>query len=300
MPPPSSGGLAMQQILGILERQWETLSPNSPVDKRYVHTLVEAMKHAFADRAEWLADTKFTDVPMATLISESYIDELASRIDYTSTFESEHYGLHTQVPNDSGTSHISVVDQFGNAVACTETINLEFGSLLVIPKYGIVLNNEMDDFLTIPGKSNAFGLTQSDRNLPCPGKRPLSSMSPTIVLSNDGAVEAVAGASGGPRIITSTLQVLLNAMLFRMSAVDSVSQPRLHHQWLPNAIYLEEIWSDEITEQHLRDLGHQIRRRADIGNVQLILSVTQNDDNNSDRGYTAACDPRKGGSPAGW
>ncbi len=300
MPPPSSGGLAMQQILGILERHWDIISPASPTDKRYTHILVEAMKHAFADRAEWLADTRFTHVPIKTLTSETYIDDLSRRIDETQTYEPVNYGSHAQISNDSGTSHISVIDQYGNAVACTETINLEFGSLLVIPKYGIILNNEMDDFLTIPGKPNAFGLTQSDRNLPCPGKRPLSSMSPTIVLGSDGAVEAVAGASGGPRIITSTLQVLLNAILFKMDAVDAVAQPRLHHQWLPNAIYFEKMWTDEIAEQHLRDLGHQIRRRADIGNVQLIMRTTQNDDKSKDIGYTAACDPRKGGSPAGW
>lgn len=303
MPPPSSGGMAMQEIFGIVERHWDEVSHTSSSDPEYDHLLVEAMKHAFADRAEWLADDRFADVPTARLTSDGYIDELSSRFDPGRTLDSSAYGSRrsdgqgdssAQGIEDHGTSHLSVIDQWGNAVACTETINLEFGSLFVIPEYGIVMNNEMDDFLTKPGEANAFGLTQSDRNLPARGKRPLSSMSPTIVLDGDGGeVVAVVGASGGPRIITGTLQVLMNGLVFEMNARDGVGEARLHHQWMPNAVYVEGGWTDEASIGVLKEKGHEIRRRRDIGNVQLILRSRDG------AGYEAASDPRKGGEPAG-
>lgn len=299
-PPPSSGGVALQEIFGIVKRHWDDVSHDSPMDPEYDHLLVEAMKHAFADRAEWLADDRFADVPTAWLTSEDYIDELSSRFDSTRTLDSNAYGSRrgggpgdsVETIEDHGTSHLSVVDQWGNAVACTETINLEFGSLFVIPEYGIVMNNEMDDFLTTPGEANAFGLTQSDRNLAAAGKRPLSSMSPTIVLDGGGEVAAVAGASGGPRIITGTMQVLMNGLVFDMNARDAVGAPRLHHQWMPNAVYLEDGWTDEASIKVLEAKGHEIWRRRDIGNVQLILR------SRNGAGYEAASDPRKGGEPA--
>jgi len=295
--------MAMQEIFGIVERHWDEVSHTSSSDPEYDHLLVEAMKHAFADRAEWLADDRFADVPTARLTSDGYIDELSSRFDPGRTLDSSSYGSRrsdgqgdssAQGIEDHGTSHLSVIDQWGNAVACTETINLEFGSLFVIPEYGIVMNNEMDDFLTKPGEANAFGLTQSDRNLPARGKRPLSSMSPTIVLDGDGGeVVAVVGASGGPRIITGTLQVLMNGLVFEMNARDGVGEARLHHQWMPNAVYVEGGWTDEASIGVLKEKGHEIRRRRDIGNVQLILRSRDG------AGYEAASDPRKGGEPAG-
>ncbi|MFG0331567.1 MAG: gamma-glutamyltransferase [Phycisphaerales bacterium] len=292
MPPPSSGGIAMLQIFGILERHQIALNSARWNGPSYAHLVIEAMKHAFADRAEWLADDAFAPVPIDKLLDPVYLDELAARIDADRTFNLDHYGSRAPAGDDHGTSHLSVIDAEGNAVACTETINLEFGSLNVVPEYGIILNNEMDDFLTIPGQPNAFGLTQSDRNLPAPGKRPLSSMSPTIVIGADGRVELVAGASGGPRIITGTLQVVLNLLLFVDDPQAAVAAPRFHHQWAPNAVYLEDRWVDDETRSYLEDRGHEIRRRDGVGVVQVI---TRRGD-----GYSAASDPRKGGEPAGW
>jgi gamma-glutamyltranspeptidase/glutathione hydrolase len=176
------------------------------------------------------------------------------------------------------------------AVACTETINLTFGSLVEVPGFGFALNNEMDDFTTDPGAPNAFGLRQSDRNLPEPGKRPLSSMSPTIVLA-DGEVVLIAGASGGPRIITGTLQCILNCLWFGMTPGQALDAARFHHQWMPNVLQFERRWEDRKTMRALRKLGHKTERREEVGVVQLIRIDRD--------GIRAACDGRKGGHPAG-
>ncbi len=289
MPPPSSGGVTMIECLKILEAYgynfdipWH-LETNSGVRQQRALVLVEAMKHAFADRSRYLADAAFVDVPIDELLHEENIARMASRID-GGVHEPSYYGTSGVLPTDGGTSHVSVVDQWGGAVAMTETINLGFGSLVGVDEYGFVLNNEMDDFTTARGKPNAFGLVQSDRNLPAVGKRPLSSMSPTIVLDSDGQVFAVAGASGGPRIITATIQVLLNAM-GSMNAEDAVSAGRIHHQWLPDTLRVEQS-SAEMT-------GHRGELVDAIGNAQLILRDPDA------AGWQACSDPRKGGRPAG-
>jgi gamma-glutamyltranspeptidase/glutathione hydrolase len=290
MPPPSSGGVAMLQILGILgclDLDLTTLDLNQP---RYVHLVTEAMKHAFADRAEWLADTAFVDVPIDRLLSHSYLRERAAAFDPDGTLERFEYGSVTPAGEDAGTSHFCVIDSEGMAVACTETINLEFGSLVEVPGFGFALNNEMDDFTTIPGEPNAFGLRQSAKNLPEPGKRPLSSMSPTIVLDGD-EVALIAGASGGPRIITGTLQCVLDHLLFDISPERAVGQPRFHHQWMPNVLQFEHRWTDESTIRAMQRLGHETGRRDDVGVVQMITVGAT--------GIRAASDPRKGGRPAG-
>lgn len=294
MPLPSSGGIAMLETLGLLERHEADLDVATFNSAPYIHLVVEAMKHAFADRAEWLADDRFAEVPVQRLLSAGYLDELATRVDLNHTQLPDHYGSRTPLPVDHGTSHLGVVDQWGNAVACTETINLEFGSLTPLPEYGFILNNEMDDFLTIPGERNAFGLQQSDRNLPTPGKWPLSSMSPTIVLGADGRVEVVVGASGGPRIITGALQVLLDVLLFDMPAAEAVAAARFHHQWMPDVLQFEDRWTDEAAMDAMRARGHEVGRREDVGVVQVIRRAT------GQPGWTAASDPRKGGRPAGW
>lgn len=291
MPLPSSGGIALLQSLGLLERRRGDLDSTTSNSAGYVHLVVEAMKHAFADRAQWLGDDRYVDVPVAALLGDEYLDDLASRIDPQRTQPPDRYGNSVQLPDDDGTSHLSAVDQWGNAVACTETINLEFGSLTAIPEFGLLLNNEMDDFLTIPGQRNAFGLEQSERNLPEPGKWPLSSMSPTIVLDSEGRVEIVVGGSGGPRIISSSLQAMLSVLLFDASAQEAVSAPRFHHQWMPDVVQFEDSWVDGAVIEALGALGHEVGRREDIGVVQLIRRVHG--------GYSAASDPRKGGAPAG-
>lgn len=323
MPPPSSGGIATLQVLGTIERHAEiigtpidALGHNSPA---YIHTLAEAFKHAFADRAAHLGDAAFVDVPVGRLIDPETIESFAERIDPTATRPAKTYG---SVPesvaappgDDAGTSHFSVIDARGSAVACTETINLTFGSRVAVEEFGFFLNNEMDDFTTVPGGANAFGLRQSDLNLPAAGKRPLSSMSPTIVLDAAGRVELVTGAAGGPRIITGTIQTILNVIAFGMDARTAVSAPRVHHQGFPPVLALEGALGDpdgadtdanpdgvmrliaEVNEARARlaaleSRGHRVGTIGNVGVAQIVVRVGD--------GHAAASDPRRGGIPAG-
>jgi gamma-glutamyltranspeptidase / glutathione hydrolase len=206
------------------------------------------------------------------------------------TWPPDFYGTVDHLPEDSGTSHVSVLDANGMAVGCSETINLYWGSCVEVPGFGFLLNDEMDDFTTSSG-ANAYGLVQSDRNRPEPGKKPLSSMCPTIVLE-DGKPIAIAGASGGPRIITGTLQVLLSALVFGDDAGLAVARPRMHHQWQPNEVRVETGWTDDTTLDGLKARGHQL---VDYQNyVGVVQAIIVTDDQ-----ITAASDPRKGGRPAG-
>lgn len=290
MPPPSSGGITMLQALLILEAlNYPFDDPVMDVGK--AHLLAEASKHAFADRARYLADPNFVEVPIDDLLDLSIIHERAQLVT-GEVHEPAYYGTPNLTPQDGGTSHVSVVDPFGGAVAMTETINLSFGSLVGVDAFGFMLNNEMDDFTTRRGKPNAFGLMQSDRNLPMPGKRPLSSMSPTIVLDSEGRVLAVAGASGGPRIISGTMQALLYT-LGGMDAYPAVASPRIHHQWLPDALYAEPGLMPMLSRRAAQGDWNELRQRRDIGNVQLIKRDPQG------RGWQSASDSRKGGVPAG-
>ncbi|HZW09733.1 MAG TPA: gamma-glutamyltransferase [Phycisphaerales bacterium] len=310
MPPPSSGGVVLAQAFGILERRGVVERQDSRWTPADSHVLVEAWKHGFADRAEWLGDPAFVDVPLERLLSGEYIDERAALFDPERTLAPESYGTRASPagtagpPDDSGTSHVCAVDQWGGAVACTETINLAFGSLISVEELGFCLNNEMDDFTARPGEPNAFGLVQSARNAPEAGMRPLSSMTPTIVLDEDGAVAAVAGAAGGPRIITATMQVLVNVLVRGMEAGEAVAWPRLHHQWMPEALRFEEGARDlagpkasvmrmwRVREAAaLAERGHTMQVMQDAGVAQLIVREGE--------GWRAACDPRGGGRPAG-
>src|SRR5262249_4238891 len=191
-------------------------------------------------------------------------------------------------PAGGGTSHFSVLDARGNAVACTETINTHFGSYVVEPKFGIVLNNEMDDFTSLPGVPNAFGLIQSEANAIEPGKRPLSSMTPTIVV-RDGRAEFVVGASGGPRIISATVQVLLNMVQFGLSPREAVDAPRIHHQWTPDVL---EVETDSLMTPGLRDMRHELRVHRDGAVVQAASR-------DASGRLRAASDHRKGGRAQG-
>lgn len=293
MAPPSSGGVALIQILNTLT-EYERLHPElaEQLKKRdslgYRHALTEAMKHAFADRATYLGDPDYADVPTARLISKSYAERLANKISPARTYPLESYGRTLPV-EDAGTTHFSVIDANGNAVACTETINLGFGSYVVVPETGLLLNNEMDDFAAKPGVPNAFGLVQSKAAAIGPGRRPLSSMTPTLFVKDGKAVLAV-GASGGPKIITATLQVLLNSVRFGLDPQTAVDSARQHHQWLPNELMLEpELW--ERTRKELEGRGHTVVRRGALGVSQL---TTRQGDK-----LRAASDPRKGGKGAG-
>ena len=296
MPPPSSGGVAMTQAIGIFEIRRDAIR-SRPGSAEHVHLLTESLKHAFADRARWMGDPARVAVQVEQLTSRAYLADRAARIDLTSTQPPDSYGTVRPPADDGGTSHFSVIDARGNAVACTETINLEFGSMLAVEKYGFCLNNEMDDFTTRPGEPNAFGLRQSDLNVPAPRKRPLSSMTPTIVLDRSGRAVVVAGASGGPRIITGTLQSILNVLLFNMSAGESLGAHRFHHQWMPDELVLERRWfNDPKSRPLITDLesrGHAVKPTGSVGNVQLIRRTRSGT-------LDAACDPRKGGAPAGY
>lgn len=296
MPPPSSGGVAMIEALGIVERRWSNIQDPSPTSADYVHLVTEAFKHAFADRAEWLADPAFVDVPTDRLLDFQYLNELATRVKMDHTNDPFTYGSIVSAenpsppPSDSGTSHLCAIDSAGMAVACTETINLNFGSLLTVQNFGIILNDEMDDFTTRPGEPNAFGLRQSTKNSPQPGKRPLSSMSPTILVK-DGRVTLIVGASGGPRIITATTQCILNCVMFGMTPQQSIQQARFHHQWLPNVLVVEDQFRKPAVMNELVARGHEVQTTAEVGNVQMIVI--------DEDGILAASDPRKGGVPAG-
>ena len=287
MPPPSSGGLATAQIIGMMTRVGgDSLDREDPL---YTHLLVESMKHAFADRAAHLADAAFVDVPVDELLDDTYLDLLASRIKPDQTFERFSYGSITSPPDDDGTSHLCVVDADGMTVAATETINTSFGSLVLATPFDFALNNEMDDFSS-PNGVNAYGLQQSDDNLPEPNKRPLSSMSPTIV-TVDGRPVLVVGASGGPRIITGVVQVLLNILWFGDEPIEALNRPRIHHQWLPDRVDFEKGNVDPDLVDALSARGHDTGYRSHIGVVQVIEIDGTN--------FKPASDPRKGGQPAG-
>jgi gamma-glutamyltranspeptidase/glutathione hydrolase len=303
MPPPSSGGIVLAQVFGMLEARSQMLesivfgSGGGYQSVAYVHLLTEASKHAFADRARWLGDPDFVEVPIKGLLSAAYIKSKAEQIDPSTPLATEAYGTVAPPPDDGGTSHLCVIDEHGGAVSCTETINLIFGSLVVVPEYGFALNNEMDDFQARLEKANAFGLLHATKNRPAPGKRPLSSMTPIIALQRARGEEAervalIAGGSGGPRIISGTLQVALNALYMGMNAKEAVEQPRFHHQWMPDTLQMEDGLFNNEREHLLGKMGHVVERRDAVGNVQVITRGAG--------GWHAASDPRKGGAPAGY
>jgi len=288
MPPPSSGGVTLVQALNILERfDLAKLHHDDPAAA--MHVQIEAMKHAFADRARWFGDTDFVKVPVDFLLSKGYAAEIASRLAPDRTAATEQYGT-AQLPEDSGTSHFSIADKFGNVVVSTETINTAFGSLAAVDEWGLILNNQMDDFAAEPGKPNAYGLMQSKNNAIEPHKRPLSSMAPTIVLKGDEPV-LMLGASGGPRIISSVLNVMLAAIDFGDSPDAAMLRRRPHHQWLPDAVFFDTDPPQALREK-LEKLGHTIAPRNKDGIVQAIVRVGGE--------WVGVSDPRKGGRPAGY
>jgi gamma-glutamyltranspeptidase/glutathione hydrolase len=294
MPPPSSGGVALIESLNILQ-ELERRHPEAKLNfaKRQqpesLHLLTETLKHAFADRAEFLGDPDYVAVPVDKLLSPQHAKVLAQRVNLDATQRPEAYGRFVS-PKDAGTTHFSVIDMQGNAVSCTETVNTTFGSWIVEPRYGIVLNNEMDDFAAVPGTPNAFGLIQGEANAVTPGKRPLSSMTPTIVIRDGRAVFAL-GGSGGPKIISATLQVLINLVRYQMPPHEAVIAPRLHHQWMPDTLLLEPVLFKTASEP-LMKLGHQVSRR---GESAVVQAVSRQPD-----GLRGSSDPRKHGQAAGF
>lgn len=286
MPPPSSGGLVLLQILGTL--QHVDLPPMGWNSSAYLHHLAEAMKPAFADRAGKMGDADFVDVPVRRLLDARMLRRRAAAIEPTRARE---IAGPAGAPDDAGTAHLSVVDARGNWVVATSTINYGYGSLVVVPGRGFVLNNQMDDFSAAGDEANLFGLRGSEANLPAPGKRPLSSMSPTLVLQGDLPVLGL-GGSGGPRIITSVAQVILNVLLWERPLQEAVSAPRIHHQWKPDQLRVEEDLPRDVRVA-LEARGHKLEVKDVVGGrVQAIRRV--------EGGYRAASDPRKEGRPAGY
>jgi gamma-glutamyltranspeptidase/glutathione hydrolase len=306
-PPPSSGGVAVVEALNMLKdiplKGWE--------DPQSVHMVVEVLRRAFADRAAYLADPDFSSVPVAGLTDPCYAKELMSTIEPAQATPSNivHAGNphvcsqgisadaakpNTIVSLGEGphTTHFSVVDAAGNAVASTTTLNDNYGSHAT-SSAGFLLNDEMDDFTTQPGVPNAlFGLIQSDNNAIGPGKRPLSSMTPTILVK-DGQLSFVTGSPGGPTIISATLLTIINWMRFGMDAQSAINAPRFHHQWLPDYLLMEELFSPEMAEQ-LKAMGYEVKRRGHIGLVNAIGIDAKTGER------CGAADPRDDGSAVGY
>ena len=288
MPPPSSGGLVILQTLKVLEG-YDLLSMGHN-SSELLHLYAETFQHAFADRANYMGDPDRVEIPISRLLSRDRIVEIQDQFDEESTHERSFYGTSLDIGNDAGTQHISVVDAAGLSVSLTTTINTEFGSRVVGTQSGVLLNNEMDDFVAEPGKANYYGLIGSEANSVAPGAVPLSSMSPTILVSPDGTERIVIGASGGPLIITSTLQVIMNIVDFGMEPSQANSRGRIHHQWVPEKLFVdEEIPSD--VRAALTAKGHTIAEMPLNASVQVIHCVGQD--------CYAASDPRKGGLPSG-
>jgi gamma-glutamyltranspeptidase/glutathione hydrolase len=267
MPPPSSGGPHLVQILNMLEPQpVVTWGPNSA---QYLHYMAEASKLAYADRSEYLGDPDFVKVPEKGLTSKKYAAQLAGTIDPAKARSGASIKPGKPQPFESDqTTHYSVVDKAGNAVAVTYTLNTNFGSGIVAKGTGILLNNEMDDFSAKPGVANAYGLVGGDANAVAAKKRPLSSMTPTLVLK-DGKPVLVTGSPGGARIITTVLQTVVNTIDFGMNPAEAAATPRVHHQWTPDELRIEKGLSPD-TVALLKQRGHNVAVKASMGRTQTI------------------------------
>ncbi len=288
MPPASSGGVTMGEVLNILEG-FDTLPAFGSAG--YVHLEAEAMRRAFMDRNRWLGDPDFVDMPLKRLLSKSYAAGLRAEIDPRRATPTPPF---VATAREGGhTTHYSVVDSAGNAASVTTTLNGGFGSAVTVAGAGFLLNNEMDDFATAPGKPNMYGLVQGEANAVAPGKRMLSAMTPSIVLDPEGRLFLVVGTPGGPTIITSVFQVIVNVVDHGMSLGDAVAAPRVHHQALPDRILYERGGLSEEVVSALRALGHTVEmRRGYSGNIAAIQRTTA--------GWVGVHDPRSGGGSAGW
>lgn len=283
MAPPSSGGVALIQLLEGIESY--NLSGMQPDGVRKVHLMAEIERRVYADRAEHLGDPDFYGVPVQTLTDENYIAMRMENIDLKKATLSSDISAGEILPYESmETTHFSIVDKDGNAVSITTTLNSGYGSKVMVKDAGFFLNNEMDDFSTKPGVPNQFGLVGGVANQIDPGKRMLSSMTPTI-LEYDGDLAMVVGTPGGSTIITSVFQTILNVVDHGMSMQEAVNFPRIHHQWLPDRIMIEKNALNEEIKSKLMDLGHEIDQRNSIGRVDAILVL-------KDGSLEGAGDPR--------
>jgi len=289
-PPPSSGGVHVAQILNVLEG----FDLKSMPEGTRLHVIAEAMKLAFADRAYWLGDPAFAKVPRG-LIDPAYARALAARIDRERATPVPGHGTPPAADRalfGRHTTHFSVADAAGNWVACTATINTTFGSKVVIPGTGVVMNNEMDDFSIQPGATNYFGLIGGEANAVAPGKRPLSSMSPTIV-SRGGRPILALGAAGGPTIISQVVLELVSLLDLEATPAEALRQPRIHHQWSPDEIVAERGLPEKL-RQELIARGHHLRGESSFGTSQIISQDP------ATGLFSGAADPRAGGTAEGW
>lgn len=287
MPPPSSGGVHIIEMLNVLQQ--------FPIDKlghntaQTIHLMAETMKHAYADRSEYLGDPDFYKVPVKALISKDYAQKIASQIAMNKTTPSAEIKPGKLAPYESDqTTHFSVVDKWGNAVSNTYTLNFSYGSGLVAKGTGILLNNEMDDFSAKPGVPNGYGLVGGDANAVEGNKRPLSSMSPTIVMK-DGKPFLVTGSPGGSRIITTTLQIIMNVIDHGLNIAEASNAARVHHQWQPDELRVESSFNRD-TISLLEAKGHKVKVQSAMGSTQSIMVTEQ--------GIFGASDPRHSGSEA--
>ncbi|MFB2779529.1 gamma-glutamyltransferase [Shewanella mangrovisoli] len=287
MPPPSSGGVHIIEMLNVLQQ--------FPIDKfghntaQTIHVMAETMKHAYADRSEYLGDPDFYKVPVKQLTNKDYAQKIASQIALNKTTPSTEIKPGNLAPYESDqTTHFSVVDKWGNAVSNTYTLNFSYGSGLVAKGTGILLNNEMDDFSAKPGTPNGYGLVGGDANAVEGNKRPLSSMSPTIVMKA-GKPFLVTGSPGGSRIITTTLQIIMNVVDHGLNIAEASNAARVHHQWLPDELRVETSLNRD-TISLLEAKGHKVKVQSAMGSTQSIMVTEQ--------GIFGATDPRHSGSEA--
>ncbi len=291
-PPPSSGGIHIGQMLGMLE-PFDVAELFQQSTATGLHLLVEVMKRALADRVHWLGDDVFAKVPRG-LLDLGYLSQRSADIDLTRSVRVTGHGIPPRADIDlfgrgGHTTHLTTADADGNVVALPQTVNTRFGSKMVMPGTGITLNNQMDDFSLAPGVRNAFGLLGSQANQILAGKRPLSSMSPTLVLNSDGTLRLTVGAAGGPRIITTVLQAIVRMLDLGMAPVDALGAPRVHHQWSPDLVMVEDRMPGSIVEQ-LQQFGHTV-------NITDTLAVAQAIEFKNGQ-FSSASDPRVPSSAA--
>jgi gamma-glutamyltranspeptidase/glutathione hydrolase len=287
MPPSSSGGATIAEALNILET-YDSIPPIGTA--AYAHILGAAYQRAFIDRNSKMGDPAFVQVPLATLTDKAYARRLRATIDTAKATPTP--VVEGRMREGTETTHFSVVDPYGNAVAMTTTTNGLYGSGVLVRGAGFFLNNEMDDLAAKPGEPNQFGLVEGENNAVAPGKRPLSAMSPTIVLDPAGQLLLVVGSRGGPRIITSTSQVILNVIDQRMNIADAMAAPRLHHQALPDTLRMEPHGLDRGVIDALNATGHAVGHIGNVGLANAIMRVHG--------GFEAVGDPRRPGGIAGY
>jgi gamma-glutamyltranspeptidase/glutathione hydrolase len=289
-PPPSSGGVHVAEILNILQ----SFHLKSLEEPTRLHVIAEAMKLAFADRAYWLGDPDFVKVPRG-LVDKQYAASLARKINLKHCIAVDSHGMPPDWQSNlfgKHTTHFSVADEEGNWVACTATINTTFGSKVVIPGTGIVMNDQMDDFSTQPGVANYFGLVGAEANAVAPGKRPLSSMSPTIVLKGNQPILAL-GAAGGPTIISQVVLALIDMLDLGMTPDTAIAQPRFHHQWSPDELTVETNMPVKL-QKALEQMGHKVVVKNLIGVTQIVGRTRDG------KSFVGVADPRASGLAEGW